>query len=37
MYILIQKLRKFVKSDNFWYRKVGSAITKWVAMEKKKR
>ena len=31
---LIQKISKEVKSDNFCYRKVGRAITKWEAIEK---
>ena len=30
----IQKRSKEVKSDNFCYRKVGRAITKWGATEK---
>ena len=29
---LIQKFK--IKSDNFYYRKVGRAITKWGAIEK---
>ena len=31
---LIQNGSKEIKSDNFCYRKVGSAITKWGAIEK---
>ena len=31
---LIQNLSKEIKSDNFCYRKVGRAITKWGAIEK---
>ena len=31
---IIQKLSKVIKSDNFCYRKVGRAITKWGAIEK---
>ena len=30
---LIQKLKQREKSDNFCYRKVGRAITKWGAIE----
>ena len=30
---LIQNLSKKIKSDNFCYRKVGRAITKWGAIE----
>ena len=30
---LIQKLKQEIKSDNFCYRKVGRAITKWGAIE----
>ena len=29
-----KNLRKEIKSDNFCYRKVGRAITKWGAQEK---
>ena len=32
--INVQKVKQTVKSDNFWYRKVGRAITKWKAKEK---
>jgi hypothetical protein len=31
---LYKKLGKVVKSDNFCYRKVGRAITRWGAIEK---
>ena len=31
---LIQKLNKEILSDKFCYRKIGSAITKWGAIEK---
>ena len=31
---LYKKINKEVKSDNFCYRKVGRAITKWGAIEK---
>ena len=31
---LIQKLKQRDQSDNFSYRKVGRAITKWGAIEK---
>ena len=30
----IQQLKQHIKSDNFCYRKVGRAITKWGAIEK---
>ena len=32
---LMQKLSKEIKGDNFCYRKVVRAITKWEAIEKK--
>ena len=31
---LYKKISKEIKSDNFSYRKVGRAITKWGAIEK---
>ena len=31
---IIQNRSKEIKSDNFCYRKVGRAITKWGAIEK---
>ena len=34
MYNSIQRGRKMIKSDNFCYRKVRRAITKWGAMKK---
>ena len=30
----IQNLNKEIKNDNFWYRKVGRAISKWGVIEK---
>ena len=31
---LIENLSKEIKSDSFFYRKVGKAVTKWGAIEK---
>ena len=31
---LIQKFKQEIKSDNFYYSKIGRAITKWGEIEK---